>query len=30
LVVESALVALGHLKTGDLPAICALMSHVSV
>ena len=29
MVVESALVALGHLKTGDLPAICALMSHVS-
>ena len=28
MVVESALVALGHLKTGDLPAICALMSHV--
>ena len=28
-VVDSALVALGHLETGDLPAICALAAHAS-
>jgi HEAT repeat protein len=28
-VVDSALVALGHLETGDLPTICGLASHAS-